>query len=119
MRSIVCTLVLAATLLAQDRAIVLRGARLFDGRSDRLVSPGAVVVVGNKIQAAGTRADAPAGAETIDLGDVTLLPGFIDAHTHLSHNCHADFRDRFIDRERKTIPEMTLDALENLHRTLQ
>jgi imidazolonepropionase-like amidohydrolase len=119
MRSILCTLALAAAALAQDRAIVLRGARLFDGKSDRLVSPGVVVVVGNKIQAAGMRADTPAGAEVIDLGDVTLLPGFIDAHTHLSHDYSSDYRQRFMDSVRKTVPELTLDAIDNLGRTLQ
>jgi imidazolonepropionase-like amidohydrolase len=119
MRSIVFALTLATALAAQDRAIVLRGARLYDGKSDRLVSPGVVLVVGNKIQFAGTRADTPAGAEVIDLGDVTLMPGFIDAHTHLSHDYNPDFRQAFMDRERKTIPEMTLDAVDNLRRTLQ
>jgi imidazolonepropionase-like amidohydrolase len=119
MRFIAFVLSLASALMAQDRAIVIRGARLFDGKSDRLVSPGVVVVVGNKIRFAGTRADTPAGAEVIDLGDVTLMPGFIDAHTHLSHDYNPDFRQAFVDRERKTIPEMTLDALDNLRRTLQ
>ena len=64
------------------KTIVLKAARLFDGKSDRPVSPGLVVVENGKIASVG--APAPAGAEVIDLGDATLLPGFIDAHVHLS-----------------------------------
>src|ERR1700738_1602516 len=64
--------------------VVLKAARMFDGKSDRLISPGLVVVTGGKITGVGARAMVPAGAVTIDLGDATLLPGFIDAHTHLS-----------------------------------
>jgi imidazolonepropionase-like amidohydrolase len=119
MRFIVCSLAFAAALLAQEHTVVLRGARLFDGKSARVISPGVVVVVGTKIKAAGTTADLPPGAEFIDLGDVTLLPGFIDAHTHLSHDYYSDSRQRFMDSVRKTIPELTLDALDNLRRTLQ
>jgi imidazolonepropionase-like amidohydrolase len=64
------------------RVVVLKAARLFDGTSDKLVNNAVVVVEGTRIKAIG--GTVPAGAEVIDLGDVTLLPGFIDAHTHLS-----------------------------------
>ena len=63
--------------------IVLRAAHLFDGRSGRLVSPGTLVVQGGRIAAVGDAA-VPAGAKVIDLGDATLLPGFIDAHVHIN-----------------------------------
>ena len=48
-----------------------------------MVTPGEVLVEGQKITAAGTSVPHPAGAETIDLGDTTLMPGLIDAHVHL------------------------------------
>jgi imidazolonepropionase-like amidohydrolase len=67
------------------RAVVLRAARLFDGTSEEVVSGGvAVLIEGGKIRAVGRAVSVPAGAQVIELGDVTLLPGFIDAHTHLS-----------------------------------
>jgi imidazolonepropionase-like amidohydrolase len=67
------------------RPVALRAARLFDGKSDHLVSGGVVVLVeAGIIQAVGKGVPVPPNAEVIELGDVTLLPGFIDAHTHLS-----------------------------------
>jgi len=63
--------------------IVLHAARLFEVEPGRIVSPGEVLVQGDRIQAAGTSVPRPAGAKVIDLGDVTLMPGLIDAHVHL------------------------------------
>jgi imidazolonepropionase-like amidohydrolase len=75
--------------------IVLEAAHLFDAVSGKLVDRGIVVVVGTKIQAVGADVKIPANAKVIDLGDATLLPGFIDAHVHLSDvmgdNWYKDF----------------------------
>jgi imidazolonepropionase-like amidohydrolase len=65
-------------------AIVLKAAHLFDSVSGKLIEHGMVVVVDKKIQSVGTDLKVPANARVIDLGDATLLPGFIDAHVHLS-----------------------------------
>ncbi|MEY2439049.1 MAG: hypothetical protein QOI34_434 [Verrucomicrobiota bacterium] len=75
---------------AEDRVIVLKAARLFDGKSKTLVPNGVVVVQGGKIVDVGT-ASAPADAQVIDLGDATLSPGFIDAHTHLTLDYSGDY----------------------------
>ena len=69
---------------AADKPIVLKAAHLFDSVSGKLVDHGVVVVVGKKIQSVGSDAPIPDGAQVIDLGDATLMPGFIDAHVHLS-----------------------------------
>lgn len=66
------------------KAIVLRAARMFDGTSDSIIQHGAVVVQGNRIVAAGASVAIPVDAQVIDLGDVTLLPGLIDSHVHLT-----------------------------------
>ena len=65
--------------------MVIHAARLIDGTGAAPISNAIIVVTDNKITAAGSSAaiTAPAGAKVINLGDVTLLPGFIDAHTHL------------------------------------
>jgi imidazolonepropionase-like amidohydrolase len=69
---------------AVKRPIVLKAAHLFDSVSGTLREGGLIVVQGDKIQAVGAAARLPADARVIDLGDATLLPGFIDAHVHLS-----------------------------------
>jgi imidazolonepropionase-like amidohydrolase len=65
-------------------AIVLKAKHLFDAVSGKMMEPGVVVVQGDKIQAVGADSKMPDGARVIDLGDATLLPGFIDAHVHMS-----------------------------------
>src|SRR5450759_764925 len=64
---------------------VLRAARMIDGTGSPPITNAAVVVTDDRIVAVGSAASVavPAGARVIDLGDVTLLPGFIDAHTHI------------------------------------
>jgi imidazolonepropionase-like amidohydrolase len=68
---------------AGSKATVLHAARLLDVAAGKVVSPGEVLVEGNRIVEAGAAVTHPAGAEVIDLGDATLMPGLIDAHVHL------------------------------------
>jgi imidazolonepropionase-like amidohydrolase len=63
--------------------VILHAAHLLDVERGLLVTPGEVLVRGNKIVEAGGSVTHPAGAETIDLGSATLMPGLIDAHVHL------------------------------------
>src|SRR6476469_348679 len=65
--------------------VALKAARLIDGTGAPAINNAVVIVTDNKITAVGDASSVrlPAGAKIIDLGDVTLLPGFIDAHTHL------------------------------------
>jgi imidazolonepropionase-like amidohydrolase len=64
---------------------VLRAARLIDGNGGAPITNAVVVIVDNKITEVGSASQVrvPANARTIDLGDVTLLPGLIDSHTHI------------------------------------
>jgi len=75
--------------------IVLKAAHLFDAVSGKLVDHGVVVIENNLIKSVGSQSAIPAGAKIIDLGDATLLPGFIDAHVHfggeMSNDWYQDF----------------------------
>ncbi len=62
---------------------VLHAARLLDVASGKIIAPGEILVAGNKTAEAGASVTHSAGAEVIDLGDTTLMPGLIDAHVHL------------------------------------
>ena len=83
-RTILAALVLCpAPLAAQAReAVVVRAPRMLDVSTGRMVSPASVTVKAGLIESVG--GTAPAGVRTVDLGDVTLLPGLIDLHTHLT-----------------------------------
>src|SRR5262249_37059351 len=70
--------------LALAQPVAIKAARMFDGTSDTLVRNAVVLIDGKKIVAAGANIAVPADAKLIDLGDSTLLPGFIDAHVHLT-----------------------------------
>jgi imidazolonepropionase-like amidohydrolase len=65
--------------------VALKAARLIDGTGAPAINNAVIIVTDNKIVAVGDarQVRVPAGAKVIDLGDATLLPGFIDAHTHL------------------------------------
>jgi imidazolonepropionase-like amidohydrolase len=82
-------LVSAVALRAQSAEFTLiKAGRLLDPRTGDVIAPAAVLIEGNKIKQVGSPAQVsvPAGAKIIDLGAATLLPGLIDAHTHLFLN---------------------------------
>src|SRR5580704_5950630 len=68
---------------ASKRTVVLHAARLLDIESGKIITPGEVLVQDERIAEVGSAVKRPQGAEVIDLGDTTLLPGLIDVHVHL------------------------------------
>ncbi len=91
---------------AEAHPIVLHAARLLDIRTGRMVKPGEVLVQGDHIVEVGNAVKHPAGAEVIDLGDRTLLPGLIDAHIHLF--LHPGAED--LQTVQESVPERTITA---------
>ena len=76
-----------------NSVVVLKAARLFDGKSKALIANGVVIVHGDKITDAGSNLPIPTGAQVIDLGDATLSPGFMDAHTHLTFDFSGNYQE--------------------------
>jgi imidazolonepropionase-like amidohydrolase len=94
----------ASTLLAQSNTYVLRAARLFDGTSDALIEPGLIVVANGTIQSVGSRS--------------VLLPGFIDAHTHLTSDFNPDYSGAALLGLKRPVSERAIRATANARKTL-
>ena len=108
-------MVLSAVLLATDaqaqlaepkQLVVLHGARLLDVTSGNIITPGEILIRGERIAEVGTKVTRPAGVEVIDLGDKTLMPGMIDAHVHLF--LHPGAED--LQTVQESVPQRTLIA---------
>jgi imidazolonepropionase-like amidohydrolase len=92
---------------AAHPAIVLHAAHLLEIGTGRVVSPGEILVDGERIAAVGSAVTHPAGAQLIELGDTTLLPGFIDAHVHLF--LHPGAED--LQTVEESVPQRTVLAI--------
>lgn len=115
-------LLLSSALGAQSPAppvTVLRAARMFDGRSDATVAGAVIIVEGSKIKEAGSNLAVPAGATVVDLGDATLLAGFIDSHMHLTFEAGDNYVADFFEDLRRTVPEKSLMSGNNARRMLE
>jgi len=86
--------------------IVIHAARMLDVAAGKIVTPGEVLVEGERIVSAGPNIARPAGALIIDLGDATLMPGLIDAHVHLF--LHPGAED--LQTVEESVPQRTLIA---------
>jgi imidazolonepropionase-like amidohydrolase len=110
MRNFSCAVMLVATVGAVAQSapapIVLHAARILDVAGGTVLSPGEVLVQGDRIVAAGREVPRPAGVMAIDLGDTTLMPGLIDVHTHLF--LHPGAED--LQTVEESVPQRTLMA---------
>jgi imidazolonepropionase-like amidohydrolase len=90
-----------------NKPIVLHAARLLEVDTGRIVSPGEILIEGERIAAVGSSVEHPSGARLIDLGDTTLLPGLIDAHVHLFLHPGADEDLQTVE---ESVPQRTIRA---------
>jgi imidazolonepropionase-like amidohydrolase len=99
----------AQAVLQQGAAhpIVLHAARLLEIDTGRMISPGEILIEGERIAAVGSAVSHPADAQFMDLGDSTLLPGLIDAHVHLF--LHPGAED--LQTVEESVPQRTILAM--------
>jgi imidazolonepropionase-like amidohydrolase len=100
-------LILALTLTTANAQIVLHAAHMLVVEQGITVSPGEVLIQGQRIVEAGKSVTHPAGAQIIDLGDTTLMPGLIDAHVHLF--LHPGAED--LQTVEESVPQRTIIAV--------
>ena len=79
-----------ALILSNARAVLISAGALIDGTGSTPLRPGAVLIEGDRIRAAGTRIDVGADVTALDFPDGTITPGLIDCHVHLSDAGLAD-----------------------------
>src|SRR5881296_582166 len=104
---------------AADNVIALKAARLFDGKSKSLVPNGVVIVRDDKIVDVGSNLAVPADAQVIDLGDATLAPGFMDAHTHLTLDYSGDYNVRRLGELDLNVSEQAIIATAHARATVE
>jgi imidazolonepropionase-like amidohydrolase len=97
----------------------LKAARVFDGRSKTLAINGVVIIEGDKIRDVGSNIQIPADAQVIDLGDATLSPGFMDAHTHLTLDYSGNYNERRLKELDKNVSEMAFDCVPHARATVE
>jgi imidazolonepropionase-like amidohydrolase len=114
-----CLLLFANFAVAADSIIALKAARLFDGKSKTLVANGVVIVQGDKIVDVGANLPTPNGAKVIDLGDATLSPGFMDAHTHVTLDFTGNFNEKRLKELQTSVSEMAFMAIPYARATLE
>ena len=98
--------------------MIVTARRLFDGSGSPLLEDEAVIIRGDRIYWVGPAAGAAAdpGEETLNLGDITLLPGLVDMHNHLRIS-HAD--GELPGQMRDSDVAYVLHGLRNLERNLR
>lgn len=97
----------------------LKAARLFDGRSDRVIENGVVIIEGSVIRDVGSNLPIPPDATALDLGDATILAGFIDSHTHVTDEATDNWLADFYEGLRRPVPEKAIIATAYARKVLE
>ena len=96
------------------KRVAVRAAHMIDAQTGTTINNAVVLIEGDRITAAGPGLAIPAGMQVIDLGSATLLPGFIDAHTHVTSQPRNYYEDLF----RKSPIDVAVSAHVYARRTL-
>jgi imidazolonepropionase-like amidohydrolase len=96
--------------------IAIRSAQLIDGQGGVPIRDGVVLIEGDRVVAAGSKLTIPPNAEVIDLASMTLLPGLIDCHTHITGGDPRDYYEKIF---RRSPIDEAIDAHVYARRTLE
>ena len=125
MRKIIGSLLLAVLFLnsaaaaqtpppAAPKVTAIKAGRLVDTESGRVLENQTILIENNIIKAVGANVAVPAGATVIDLSKATVMPGFIDTHTHMTGEADENYYDMF----RRTFVDAAITAHINARKTL-
>ena len=98
---------------AAAKKVAIRAGRLIDGKSDTPISNALILVEGERIVSVSAGGTAPAGVEVIDLSKTTVLPGFVDTHTHLLLNGDITAEDYDVQLLKQSIPYRAILSARN------
>jgi len=98
---------------AAPKKIALRAGRLIDGKGDSPIANALILIEGEQIVSVTPGGAAPAGVEVIDLSKATVLPGFVDTHTHLLLNGDITSEDYDVQLLKQSIPYRAILSARN------
>jgi imidazolonepropionase-like amidohydrolase len=104
----------AAQSAGAAKTVVIRAGRMLDVKTGKTLTSQTIVIQGDKIASVGAEAQVPAGATVIELPNATVLPGLIDAHTHITFNPNFNYSRLAI-----SVPREALIGAHNAKVTLE
>jgi len=113
--SVLSFVIPAVALCQTSHRVAIRAGKLIDGKSEKAVENIMIVIEGDKIASVTAGGSAPAGVEVIDLSKATVLPGFIDTHTHVLLQGDITAEEYDTQLLKQSIPYRAILAARNAH----